>query len=192
MNKTCIKCGKTKPVAEYYKNSTYLDGYSSTCKGCKLDYQRRYFEDNKAAVRGKAKQYYHDNKLARAKYGKQWRADNAAYKAECDREWKRNNPERVRAQRKIENARRRARLESADGDYTVVEWLNLKKHYGGMCLKCGKIEPEVKITPDHVIPLALGGRNAIDNIQPLCWGCNAAKQARIVDYRDNYKLPAIA
>ena len=85
-------------------------------------------------------------------------------------------------------------LENADGDYTVDEWLDLKEHYDNTCLACGESEPDVKITPDHVIPLAMGGSNSIDNIQPLCWGCNARKQARIKDYRakNGHQLPKTA
>ena len=73
----------------------------------------------------------------------------------------------------------------ADGKYTANEWLEIKHKYDNKCLSCGRAEPEVKITPDHVIPLSKGGNNTIDNIQPLCWGCNAAKQDRIKDYRND-------
>ena len=47
------------------------------------------------------------------------------------------------------------------------------EHYGHRCLRCGSRDE--LLTVDHVIPLSLGGANSIDNIQPLCEGCNLLK-----------------
>jgi 5-methylcytosine-specific restriction endonuclease McrA len=48
-------------------------------------------------------------------------------------------------------------------------------------LCCGR--PDVKLTQDHVVPLARGGSNLIDNIQPLCASCNSSKGTQTIDYR---------
>jgi 5-methylcytosine-specific restriction endonuclease McrA len=192
--KKCKKCNVTKPVTEYYKNKTYSDGVASTCKSCKREYQSRWREENREDHRAYSKGYYREHKEERAKYYSAWRRDNFEVTQEYQKEWRLNNPDRMKARRKVENARRRALLENAKGDYTVDEWLELKDYYGCICLACGRSEPEVKITPDHVIPLAKGGSNSIENIQPLCWGCNATKQARIKDYRaeNNYQFSETA
>jgi hypothetical protein len=50
---------------------------------------------------------------------------------------------------------------------------------------CGYERP---LTPDHVVPVTLGGPNTIDNIQPLCRPCNMAKYRTPADYRV-YELP---
>ncbi len=38
--KTCTKCTRTKPIAEFIKNSRYRDGYVTWCKSCKNEHAR--------------------------------------------------------------------------------------------------------------------------------------------------------
>lgn len=49
------------------------------------------------------------------------------------------------------------------------------------CLACGISE---RLSVDHVVPLALGGMHAPDNLQVLCVACNARKGNDLKDYRD--------
>lgn len=85
---------------------------------------------------------------------------------------------------KISKSRRRARKKGNGGNYTLPEWRALKLFFNYMCLCCKKQEPLVKLTPDHIVPLSVGGRNDIANIQPLCMDCNMRKAAKTVDFRD--------
>lgn len=78
---------------------------------------------------------------------------------------------------------RRARKLFAKGSHTDAEWQALKAKYNFKCLCCGKQEPEIKLTRDHVRPLILGGSDSINNIQPLCARCNSKKSLRQIDYR---------
>lgn len=77
---------------------------------------------------------------------------------------------------------RRARLLEADGSHTLGEWEHLKAQYNWTCPCCGRREPEISLTEDHVIPLSRGGSNNIENIQPLCKECNCAKATKIIKY----------
>ena len=77
---------------------------------------------------------------------------------------------------------RRARQMNAEGTHTVDEWEDLKKKYEYFCLACGKKEPEIKLTRDHIIPLSRGGTDYISNIQPLCNSCNAGKFTKNTNY----------
>jgi hypothetical protein len=45
------------------------------------------------------------------------------------------------------------------------------------CQSCGAKAPDVKLEPDHVIPVTLGGSDDPSNLQTLCEGCNAGKSA---------------
>jgi 5-methylcytosine-specific restriction endonuclease McrA len=47
---------------------------------------------------------------------------------------------------------------------------------GGRCVECGS---SFEIQYDHVIPLALGGANTVQNLQILCAPCNQAKGATL-------------
>ncbi|MDE2118263.1 MAG: HNH endonuclease [Betaproteobacteria bacterium] len=59
-------------------------------------------------------------------------------------------------------------------------WIVLKRD-NYRCVKCGaspsnnhKVELEV----DHIIPVAKGGGNALENLQILCRDCNQGKKDR--------------
>ena len=78
--------------------------------------------------------------------------------------------------------RRRARKKGADGSHTLGEWDLLKKQYGHRCPACGKEEPEIKLTEDHIVPLVKGGSDYIENIQPLCRSCNSRKYTKVIKF----------
>jgi 5-methylcytosine-specific restriction endonuclease McrA len=103
-----------------------------------------------------------------------WEEHNSYYRA-----WKKAHPENSKASCN----KRRARLDSVGGSYTPEEWRLLVQKYNYKCLCCGKREPEIKLSVDHVIPISKGGPNVIQNIQPLCFPCNSRKKAKIIDYR---------
>lgn len=45
------------------------------------------------------------------------------------------------------------------------------------CRYCGRSAPEVRLTVDHVIPVALGGTDASSNLVCACVDCNSGKAA---------------
>lgn len=51
---------------------------------------------------------------------------------------------------------------------------------GNKCLCCGTTE---RLTLDHIIPVSLGGKGTIDNLQTLCFTCNGKKDNGVRDYR---------
>lgn len=71
----------------------------------------------------------------------------------------------------------------ADGTITFEQWSAVCESFGMICLRCKRPGTVFTLTPDHVVPLSLGGSNTIENIQPLCMSCNCSKNAKVADYR---------
>lgn len=84
---------------------------------------------------------------------------------------------------KIYTCNRRAEKLGVPSTLTVKKWIELCDYYGCVCLKCRKPGTYHTLSPDHVVPLALGGTGESENIQPLCRTCNMTKQTAIIDYR---------
>ena len=95
------------------------------------------------------------------------------------RKWRLVNPDKAIFLRHIYKMQKR----DAQGLHTFEAWQELKAFYNFMCLCCKKFEPEIKLTEDHIVPLSMGGRDTIDNIQPLCQSCNTRKHIKTIDYR---------
>lgn len=82
--------------------------------------------------------------------------------------------------------KRRALKANAPGVFTEQEWEELKAKYNYTCPCCGRAEPEIKLTPDHIVPISKGGSNFIEDIQPLCGSCNSRKGVKTVVYEMAY------
>lgn len=134
-------------------------------------YLREYHRKNREKLLARHKEYWQETRDERNKK---------------QREYQKAHPESVKASKH----NRKARIRGNGGTFRSAEWLELKALYNNTCLCCGRVEPEIKLVPDHIIPLALGGKNLIENIQPLCQPCNQSKGVNTTDYRPNYNKPS--
>lgn len=127
---------------------------------------REYSRQNREYLRARGREYYQKNREEISRKYREWRIANAD---SC----------------RVRGHRYRSRHRSAIGDFTLRQWEDLKRQYDYTCLCCGKQEPDIKLVPDHVIPLTWeGSSNLIENIQPLCTSCNSTKRDwHATDYR---------
>lgn len=152
----------------YYKNRASV-----------LRYQENYRKENPEAIRSRQNNYYKKNKEKILQYHKEFRKKYPERHKEHVRKWNERNKEK----RQVITMNRIARRKKNGGSFTSEEWEALKKSCNYSCLCCGEIEPDIKLSIDHVIPISKGGRNDIANIQPLCLPCNQRKNVKTTDYR---------
>src|SRR5262249_6352695 len=114
--------------------------------------------------------------------GRKAYANNLEKRRAYNRSYRQTHPERSREQVRT----RRNRKYQAEGFHTEAEWEALKAKYHHTCSRCGRREPEIILTRDHVIPITQGGSDWITNIQPLCHTCNSSKNDKSTDYRVNW------
>lgn len=88
------------------------------------------------------------------------------------RRWAAENPELVA----FYSSNRRAKLRGSVGCYTLEEIAELLKKQKFKCANSNcRVCIRHKNHKDHIMPLILGGSNAIQNIQLLCPTCNLKK-----------------
>lgn len=182
----CVKCGARDRYALRKGRKT------GDCRPCSSEQGRQWRKANREKVHANSKKYYVANKANMNEQSRRWRIANRGKAAESLRQWKRANPEKVAALKRKwskENPEkhaayyhnRRARIKAnggalTEGDIRALYATNPK------CQKCGTND---NLSLDHVVPLACGGRNDIDNMQVLCGTCNSSKGTKTIDYRDN-------
>ncbi|MFK0057984.1 HNH endonuclease [Streptomyces werraensis] len=186
-------------VEEFPKNGKDKEGnqvYKARCYDCRNLMRREQYAKDPTKVLQQNRSWYEANKDKTLNMTRRWRKENADKKREADARWREKNREKAReANRRYEaslkgksakkrsTANRRAILREA-GVLPKGFWEALLRVYGSKCMKPG-CESAERLTPDHIVPLAKGGRNELYNLQILCGSCNSAKQARSADdFRD--------
>ena len=142
----------------------------------KKEWSKLYYLKNKERINAYSNKWRKKNPEAarriRRESMRRWHKANPEESRRRANEWARNHHEYVLHNASLQYARRRG----AKGSYTAKEWRELKARYKYTCQRCGRKEPVIKLTKDHIIPISKGGTNYIGNIQPLCKPCNCSKR----------------
>lgn len=140
------------------------------CKICMPLRMKRYW-----------KEYAKKHSLRKVALVKEKRLDPKYRKKESAwaRNWQLANQKKFLEIQVLARNRRRLRLLNR-GNFTAQEWKDKKEEFKYTCPSCLIVEPDIRLTIDHIIPISKGGSNTIDNIQPLCKPCNSSKNAKTI------------
>jgi len=137
---------------------------------------------NRELLRTKSRERYHrrlDSMCGEEKI--EYLANNAR---KC-RQYRIENPEKVRAANNIHHRRRKA----AKTDNHTIGELHAYWRVNGIdpkrCTYCDAWHTKwtnnwKSSAGDHVLPLAHGGTDCVENIVPCCWTCNSAKSSYLL------------
>lgn len=162
--KQCYKCSFILPIENFHKDKSRKDGYKDNCKNCrKLENPERsrsysidYYKKNSEEIKRKARENYPAYKDYRISHNR------------------------------IRRALKTGVFSDNSSDMDVLS------AYGNCCYLCGF---EIDLTAprkagingwenglhiDHVVGIALGGNDTIDNLRPTHGLCNLRKSKKVL------------
>jgi 5-methylcytosine-specific restriction endonuclease McrA len=163
--KICRTCEQVLSLDNFYKAIGRRDGYGCYCKVC-------------------------ESKRHSAKYAlnpEKYREINRK-KGQGRKEYFSNYQRVNKEAHVLRQTRRHVKKVGNGGSHTLGEWVWIKFVQNNTCLMCGRSEPEIKLTKDHIVPISKGGTDNIGNIQGLCHSCNCSKNAKFIDLRGIKKV----
>jgi 5-methylcytosine-specific restriction endonuclease McrA len=185
MTKICNTC-KTEKSLEIFSPSTKgLHSVRSSCKPCENIKAKKRRLDNPLAHKAALDKYRKSHPEVIARRDKRYYQKHKERLSEQNRQWKLNNPQRyAEMNRRKEHVRRVRLLGNGASFYTEAEMLEL---YGTACHLCGlqidmtaqrrvgKPGWENGLHIDHLVPIAKGGTDSLDNVRPSHGLCNIKK-----------------
>lgn len=157
----CKRWKKLEVFGRAYGREKY--GKSTQCRSCKTKY---------------SSEYYHEHQEYLRELRRKWTRTHPEYQ----KEYNKKHADKLRPKWVVISAARRSRIKGDGHTYRLSQWIKIREYYSptGKCLACKK---KHKLTVDHVIPVIRGGKNSVENLQPLCQRCNSVKGIMIIDYR---------
>ena len=171
-NRECYRCGLTKPPDAFILRVD--DRHYRMCRVCVTEILSQRNEGRKQRLPHTATHricYLCRRTLPNDGFTRRYNGSYFSACKECNRH--------------VFGQRRRARVNSATGSYTLEEWQKLVALFD-RCPMCKREWSTITapsrggtvVTVDHIIPISRGGANSIENLQPLCFSCNSRKGAR--------------
>jgi hypothetical protein len=188
--KRCSTCKEWKLYSEFSINRSQKDGHCARCKSCHREIDKERYRKNPEKERERVRKYREANpekvketqqkwlaankeqrKEYRKEYEKEWRHKNKDHVYKKNREWAKEHPEVFQA-----NLAKRRALEISTSTTDPWELQQIALFYGD--------RPE-GYHVDHIMPLALGGRHELSNLQHLEAWMNFTKNAKHPDDWDD-------
>ncbi len=153
---------------------------------------RQLSEQQKQRSRDRAKAWHWANRDRAIAASRQWAEKNREIARERTKKWRVLNPERARVndaqkranrspayleKRRIDEQNRRARIKANGGKLSrdIAQRLLVDQKHS--CNYCAA-DISTKFHLDHIVAIAVGGKNTDENIQLLCPSCNRRKHIK--------------
>jgi len=180
VEKTCYACKEVKPLSCFGIDRQKRDGLRFSCKTCDSEKAKAWALRNKEKRKEITKRYREKHpEKCKESVKKSQNANQARIKA-----WVEKNKEKIAEYKKrwLEknrswSASQKAKRRGATGRFTEGQIAALLEKQRYKCAAC-RCSIKEGFHRDHITPIALGGTNAIQNIQLLCPPCNRSKGAK--------------
>ncbi len=181
--KTCKKCGENKPISEFGKEPRVADGLQARCRSCKRIAANEWDRNNKDKKRESVKNWRKNNPDKYKKIIEEYRPT----KRLSTKRWHDNNKDKNRGYLRARRARLKNNLVEKYSEEQVL------KIYGDSCYICsdkidlcapraiGKDGWQRGLHIDHLLPIAHGGSDTIENVRPTHGICNLRKGSSKID-----------
>lgn len=159
--KICAKCGGGRDGA-----------HCSYCRSCYNAYKREHYAKNRHKEVARSSAWNKANAEKVAANMRAARSRDPERFRQAAKVWRAANPEAVKA---YDCNKRIKRKSASQGRIEPWEMRIVLECFSEMaCHYCGT--KRHKITVDHKIPIARGGRHEVKNLVPACRSCNSAKR----------------
>jgi 5-methylcytosine-specific restriction endonuclease McrA len=183
--------GNMKGYRQHYKRK---QSPCQPCKDARAAHMRQYRKDNPEIMKASNKRRWEraDKELARLS-ALAWRHNNRDHANAYQRNLRKDNP-RFLELHNATSRRRRARIRNQGFEFfTETDVLNA---YGSDCHLCSKAIDlnaprhamfgtnwENGLHIDHIVPIAKGGPDILDNVRPAHAFCNLSKGSKFPGYQ---------
>jgi len=104
--KKCFKCGKEKPLSEFYKHNQMGDGFLNKCKEC----TKKDVSDRSKVLRQDSEWVLKERARGRNKYNRLYKGLSKPRNSHTNREWRNRNKEKYSAHITLNNAINRGKI----------------------------------------------------------------------------------
>lgn len=176
--KKCTQCSEIKLLENFYKNKLAKDGHMPYCKTC----HKKYYETNKNKILEYRKEYYETNKDNISEYQHEWRKANKESISEYQREYRKVKKDELAEQKRqyyqnnkgyfAASSKKRKAIKKTSATTDPWELQQIAIFYAD--------RPD-SWHVDHIIPLKLGGKHELANLQHLESWMNLSKKDKHPD-----------
>jgi 5-methylcytosine-specific restriction endonuclease McrA len=157
----CKKCGGAND-----------GGHTTYCRLCYNAYKRATYQRDREKEIARSAAYNRANPKRVAANMRACRARRPEYYRQYNNRYRKENWERLSIHDANKRAKRRMAFIGSKG-VSPDEWNEIKAKYRHRCAYCGC---KKRLTMDHIVPIARGGKHEPQNIAPACRSCNSRKQ----------------